>query len=170
MKVNVLFIEYIVIRLEIVLANAVQPMTIKPSADTNTKGTIFCPVLFQRGCPLSKVTSQMLFMVSRKTEKAPIAPPIEKPKTTIVVQTDEKGEIVLVISWLNNPATAGPATDEISWTSIWTAAVEPKKTENKLTAKSKSVGKGRIMKNVKAAARKTALSSKKSCKEILKML
>ena len=76
----------------------VQAITINPKADTKANGTIFCLTLFQSGCPLGNVTSQMQSIVSRNTEKAPMAPPIEKPTTTTAVQAEVNGDAVFVIN------------------------------------------------------------------------
>lgn len=90
--VRVPFIEYNVIKLNKLLAIAVQAMTINPSADTRATGPIFCLILFHKGHPFGNLTSQMQSIASRKTEKAPIAPPIEKPTTIIAVQNEVNGD------------------------------------------------------------------------------
>ena len=95
------------------LAMAVQAITIKPSAETTAKGTIFCLTRFRRDCPFGTSTAQIQSIVSRRTENAPIAAPKEKPNTTNAVQTEVNGDVAFVRICPNNSATEGPTTVEI---------------------------------------------------------
>ncbi len=119
------------IKLNKLLAIAVHAMTIKPRTDTRTNGPIVCLILFHKGRPLGTLTSQMQSIESRKTENAPIAPPTEKPTTTIAVQTEAKGDVALEINCQNNSATAGPPTDDICSNEIFELLEFDHKTEQK---------------------------------------
>jgi hypothetical protein len=93
----------------------VQAITINPRMEITMNGPIFfLTVLFKPGVFVD-LTSHMESIEERKTVKAPIAPPSEKASVVKATQSDEKGEVELVSTPLNKPATAGPANAVICW-------------------------------------------------------
>lgn len=136
-----------------VLDIVVQAITIKPSEDTTMNGKIFPLILFGRGQFLGNSTSHMQSMASRNTENAPIPPTKEKLTTTTAVQGEVNGDPVPTIKSLNSCAIAGPARAVICCMIIWTACSCPINWPKKDMMIKSKVGRGKIMKKVRAAAR-----------------
>src|SRR5208283_2783821 len=104
-RVKVPFIEIIFIAPKRKGAIPVQAITINPRTDTTTNGPILRLIILVKLRVFDDLTSHIAFIVSRKTAKAPMAPPREKATMVIETQRDEKGDIELASSCLNNPAT-----------------------------------------------------------------
>ena len=112
-NVKVPFIEKNFIAPKRKVAIPVHAITINPRMETMINGPILRLIICVKFCIFGDLTSHIVSIVSRQTAKAPIAPPRVNPTFVIATQRDEKGDVELASSCLNNPATAGPASEVI---------------------------------------------------------